>query len=79
MITATQLTPWSVQTQSPRLWTNPWAELPLALQLDWLATTVINERPNGDGELEFETAATAPEAFFGLTPDRPGPREKGAF
>jgi hypothetical protein len=75
VITATQLAPWSVQTHSPRLWTNPWAERPLALTLDWLAATIINEQVNGDGELEFETAATAPETFFDLTPDWPGPEK----
>jgi len=31
VISARRLAPWSVNTESPRLWLNPWAERPLAL------------------------------------------------
>jgi hypothetical protein len=73
VITATQLTPWSVQSQSPRLWLNPWAQSPVGLELDWLGSSPIDARGDGEGEVGFKPASVAPDAFFNLPPDWPGP------
>jgi hypothetical protein len=68
---ASGLAPWSVQTESPRLWLNPWAERPLELECDWLAPTPISL----DGQLTFASAPLAADAFFALPPAWPGPEK----
>jgi hypothetical protein len=71
VISARRLAPWSVNTESPRLWLNPWAERPLALGLDWLAETRVKD----EGTLRANPAMVGPAAFFGLPQSWPGPEK----
>jgi hypothetical protein len=61
----------AVQTQSPRLWLNPWAGRPLELESDWLAPTPISP----DGQLTFGAAPLAADAIFALPAAWPGPEK----
>lgn len=71
VVSATRLMPWSVQTQSPRLWLNHWADWKLKLDLGWLAPTLLNH----EAQPELKSAALSPNEFFDLAPDWPGPEK----
>jgi hypothetical protein len=71
VISARRLAPWSVSTEWPRLWLNPWAERPLKLALSWLARTSISD----EGKIQLAPPILSPEAFFELPPGWPGPEE----
>jgi hypothetical protein len=62
------LNPWVVAREWPRLWHNPWATRPLALDTPF---------PEGigdqSGRVEYRDAAAPPASLFGLTDDWPGP------
>ncbi|WP_457142285.1 hypothetical protein [Mycobacterium sp. URHB0021] len=60
--------PWRVCTAVPKLWINPWAEMPLGAQLPFEARTA---RDTGEVFPAAEASVSGP-ALFDLPPDWPG-------
>lgn len=62
------LHPWGVAREWPRLWQNPWARRPLAL--DGPFPQGVGDQ---DGRVEYRDVAVSPASLFGLVDDWPGP------
>jgi hypothetical protein len=62
------LSPWTVAQKCPRLWINPWAPHPLALDIP-----VPHRVGYKTGVVEYYDVEAAPARLFDLTDGWPGP------
>ncbi len=67
VLSATELKPWTIPRVVPRLWTNPWAAKPLAVELPWAAKAA----PTETEAPEIVAPTHSPHEVLGLERDWP--------
>jgi hypothetical protein len=67
VLTATEFKPWTIARVVPRLWTNPWAARPLAVELPWAAQA----SPTQTEAPLIVDPAEPPHEVLGLSADWP--------
>jgi hypothetical protein len=70
VFTAVELTPWTILSQPPKLWINPWADYPIA-ESDWPFSTAT--ATDGGGIVHTPRDPNMLD-LFQLPPDWPGGR-----